>query len=131
MTNGHVLWKLIWEIFYTFTSIWEKFMKINMTSALLYWIAFKLYLPLHNYLKWWLWSITHSSWNIEGFMGCKDALVYIRGGHGGKKCHGMNSSTYIHEDTYFRDSLISRTFMTNVSNLHRSPLDLSSWQKTI
>ena len=49
-------------------------MKINMTSALLYWIAFKLYLPLHNYLKWWLWSITHSSWNIEVFMGCKDAL---------------------------------------------------------
>ena len=45
-----------------------------MTSALLNWIAFKLYLPLHNYLKWWLWSITHSSWNIEVFLGCKDAL---------------------------------------------------------
>ena len=52
--------------------------------------------------------------------------VYNRGGRGGKKCHGMNSSTYIHEDTYFRDSLTSRRAMTNVSNLHRSPLDLSS-----
>ena len=49
-------------------------MKINLTSALLHWITFKLYLPLHNYLKWWLWSITHSSWNIEVFLGCKDAL---------------------------------------------------------
>ena len=44
---------------------------------------------------------------------------------------GMNSSTYIHEDTYYRDSLTSRRAMTNVSNLHRSPLDLSSRQKTI
>ena len=43
----------------------------------------------------------------------------------------MNSSTYIHEDTYFRDSLIPRTFMTNISNLHKSHLDLSSWQKII
>ena len=49
-------------------------MKLNMRSLLLYWIAFKLHLPLHNYLKWWLWSITHSSWNIEVFLGCKDAL---------------------------------------------------------
>ena len=42
--------------------------------VLLYWIAFKLYLQLHNYLKYWLWSITHISWNIEVFLRCKDAL---------------------------------------------------------
>ena len=30
-------------------------------------------------------------------------LVYNRGGHP----PGMNSSSYVHEDTYFRDSLIS------------------------
>ena len=53
--------------------------------------------------------------------------MYIRGG----RPPGMNSSTYIHEDTYYRDSLTSRRAMTNVSNLHRSPLDLSSRQKTI
>ena len=57
--------------------------------------------------------------------------IDIRGGRGGIKCHKMNSSTYIHEDTYYRDSLTSRRAMTNVSNLHRSPLDLSSRQKTI
>ena len=53
--------------------------------------------------------------------------VYNRGG----RPPGMNSSTYIHEDTNYRDSLTSRRAMTNVSNLHRSPLDLSSRQKTI
>ena len=53
----HNLWKLIWCLHFY-----------------LYWIAFKLYLPLHNYLKWWLWSITHSPWNIEVFLECKDAL---------------------------------------------------------
>ena len=54
-------------------------------------------------------------------------MIFNRGG----RPPGMNSSTYIHEDTYYRDSLTSRRAMTNVSNLHRSPLDLSSRQKTI
>ena len=83
-----------------------------------------------------------SSVSLEFFHTCQLLLIYStwsyqehpsfsnmisRGGHP----PGMNSSTYVHGDTYFRDSFISRTFMTNVSNLHRSPLDLSSWQKTI